>query len=252
MSAEDDMVDGKRWLRVAMHAHSEWSYDAKWPLARIAWVMPWFGADVVMMCEHDTGFPAERFDEYRAACAAASTAQCTIIPGIEYSDETNDVHLPTWGVDRFLGAARPVIETLSAASEAGGASVFAHPARHEAWERYEDTWTAHLAGIELWNRKTDGIAPGVEAIRLLKETGLSPVVAMDFHRRNQLWPLINLVEVGDGPLEEEIVAAMKAGRVTPLVFGEPVLDEEGDVTPQTYRRSESARLFVKRHVLRRH
>lgn len=239
-------------LRVVMHAHSEWSYDADWPLEKIARVMPRLGAQVVMMSEHDTGFPAERFDEYRAACAAASTPDCLLVPGIEYSDETNSVHLPTWGLDRFLGESRPTIEILQEVSAAKGASVFAHPARRDVWSIYDPEWSAHLCGLEIWNRKTDGIAPGREALVLLTKTGLPPVVGMDFHRRNQLWPLTNRIRI-DGPLSEAaLVAALRAGHMRPMAFGRPLIDETGQLEISRHLTAERLRRAVKRHVLRRH
>ncbi|MHA6262888.1 CehA/McbA family metallohydrolase domain-containing protein [Arenibacterium sp. CAU 1754] len=241
----------RQTVRVVMHAHSEWSYDAEWPLDRIAQVMPRFGAQVVMMCEHDTGFPADRWDEYRAACAVASTPDCLIVPGIEYSDENNDVHLPTWGIREFLGESRPVADLLADVTRYGGASVFAHPARRDVWRIYDPAWTPLLAGLEVWNRKTDGIAPGHEAMKLLPRTGLPPVVGMDFHRRNQLWPLTNLFEV-DGPITEaSLVAALRAGRVTPCAFGRPIVDASGTVRPGLHRHGETLRRGLKAIIKRK-
>lgn len=238
-------------VSVVMHAHSEWSYDADWPLDKIARVMPRLGAQVVMMCEHDTGFPAERFEDYRAACAAASTPQCLLVPGIEYSDETNSVHLPTWGLDQFLGESRPTLEILQKVSAAGGVSVFAHPARRDVWSIYDPGWSEHLTALEIWNRKTDGIAPGREALELLRNTRLPPVVGMDFHRRNQLWPLLNQIEI-DGPLNEaSLVAALRAGRMRPMAFGRPLVDETGQLRISKHQTAECIRRAIKRHVLRR-
>ena len=65
-----------------------------------------------MMTEHDQGFSADRFADYRAACAAASTPRCRLIPGIEYSSPENDVHILTWGMEGYLAEYRPVQETL--------------------------------------------------------------------------------------------------------------------------------------------
>jgi len=246
-----DQQNATQTVRVVMHAHSEWSYDASWPLERIARIMPRFGAQVVMMCEHDTGFPAERFDEYRAACAAASTENCLLIPGIEYSDQTNAVHLPTWGLTTFLGEARPTIETLRDVSAGHGASIFAHPARRDVWSLFDPAWAPFLSGLEVWNRKTDGIAPGEKAVEMLKHTGLQPVVGMDFHRRNQLWPLVNRFEIQGAASETSVVAALRAGRVVPCAFGRPLIDDSGVLHQSAHQRGEQVRRFLKRHVLRR-
>ena len=47
-------------VKAAFHVHSEWSYDAKLPLADIAALFRRHHFDVVFMCEHDRGFSAER------------------------------------------------------------------------------------------------------------------------------------------------------------------------------------------------
>ena len=232
-------------VRVVMHAHSEWSYDADWPLERIAQVMPRLGAQVVLMSEHDTGFPADRFAEYRAACQAASTSRCLLIPGIEYSDPQNDVHLPTWGVDRFLGESRPTPDLLHDVAAQGGASIFAHPARRDAWAKYDADWTGFLAAIEVWNRKSDGVAPGKEAIKLMRKTGLKPVVGMDFHRRNQLWPLTNRLTVRGEINERSITEALGNGQFVPCAFGFPVTDAKGEIRQTVHRKAEALRRALK-------
>lgn len=251
MTDAQDAHTGQQVVRVVMHAHSEWSYDADWPLERIAKVMPRFGAQVVMMCEHDTGFPADRWAEYRAACAAASTPDCLIVPGIEYSDENNDVHLPTWGLQDFLGESRPVIDTLRDVAQRRGASVFAHPARRDVWRIFDPAWTPLLAGLEVWNRKTDGIAPGHEALKLLPLTGLRPVVGMDFHRRNQLWPLTNRFEISGRLNEASLVEALRSGHVTPCAFGRPIVDMQGTVRPGLHQYGESLRRRLKTIIKRK-
>lgn len=183
----------KRW-RLACHIHSQWSYDADWPLHKLARLAEQWGVDALMMTEHDRGYDAARFGELAQACQAASTAQVRVVPGMEYSDPDNCIHILTWGVDHFLGQDRPTLETLHAVREAGGAAVFAHPARRSAWQRFDPQWAELLVGIELWNRKTDGVAPGVEARRLLsKYPTLLPFYGLDFHRNRQLFPLFMMV-----------------------------------------------------------
>src|SRR5690625_2953222 len=136
-------------LRVVLHAHSTWSYDGCWELSRIARLFGRLGADAVLMTEHDTGFPADRYEEYRAACDAASTSKCRLVPGVEYSNPDNSVHILTWGLDRFLGEARAVEATLEDVGAAGGAAIFAHPARRDAWQLFRESWVPLLHGIEI-------------------------------------------------------------------------------------------------------
>ena len=84
-------------VRVAAHVHSSWSYDAEWSLEEIARSFRRRRYDVVLMSEHDRGFNQERWIKYQKACAAESTGDILLIPGIEYEDADNVVHTPVWG-----------------------------------------------------------------------------------------------------------------------------------------------------------
>lgn len=207
-----------RSLRVVLHAHSTWSYDGHWSLPQIARFFGRFGVDAVLMSEHDTGFAPDRFEAYREACAAASTPKCRLIPGIEYSSPDNDIHILTWGLSRFLAEHRPVLETLDRVRTDGGVAIFAHPIRRQAFAKFDDRFIPLLDGIELWNRKSDGIAPGQEARTLLARTCLAPTVGCDFHRLRHFWPLWHEVEVEGENLEAGIVTALKERRARPQML----------------------------------
>ncbi len=229
-------------MRIVLHAHSEWSYDGSWTLPALARLFGRMGADAVLMTEHDTGFDPARFPEYRAACEAASTPACRLVPGIEYSSPDNAVHILTWGLTEFLAEGRPTLETLEQVAERGGAAVFAHPARREAWRLFDPAWVPLLSGIELWNRKTDGVGPGAEARRLLAETGLPATVGMDFHRARHLWPLDHALEAPPGAdAAAAAVAAIRAGALTPCAFRRPLTGAEGARPTPGHDRAERLR-----------
>lgn len=230
-------------MKLVLHAHSTWSYDGRWTLERIARLFGRLGVDAVMMTEHDTGFDPARFGEYRAACAAASTAKCRLIPGIEYSSPENDIHILTWGLDRFLAEHRPVAETLAAVAEAGGVAIFAHPVRRDAWAKFDPDWVPMLSGIEIWNRKSDGISWGSHARDLIAATGLPATVGVDFHRARQLYPLAHRLDPAPAglPLEAHLVACLRAGRHRPTAFGRPLLDAEGAPQGGLHPRLENLR-----------
>jgi len=233
-------------MKVVLHAHSTWSYDGHWTLDRIAQLFGRLGVDAVMMSEHDTGFDATQFADYRAACADASTPRCRLITGIEYSCPENDIHILTWGLDRFLAEHRPVAETLAAVAEAGGASILAHPVRREAWAKFDPAWAQMLSGIELWNRKSDGISWSARARDLIAATGLPATVGMDFHRARHLYPLTHRLDppAADLPLEAHLVAALRAGRHRPMAFGRPLLDPDGEPRGGLHPRFERLRRSV--------
>lgn len=235
-----------RSLSVVLHAHSTWSYDGRWTLAQIAKFFGRRGVDVVMMSEHDTGFAPDRFAEFRTACVQASTERCTLIPGIEYSCPDNDIHILTWGLDHFLAEHRPVLETLEKVQKAGGVAVFAHPIRREAYRKFQDAFVPYLAGIEVWNRKSDGIAPGAEAKKLITQTGLHATVGVDFHHLRHYWPLTHRAEVAGEDLERELVAEIRAGRLQPMIASQPVLTKNGEVSTPVSDRLEALRKGLKR------
>ena len=211
-------------LRIASHVHSDWSYDGRWTLEQISEAFGHRGYDAVLLAEHDRGFDAERWTQHRAACAAvnAGTHGARLVPGIEYSDPTNTVHIPVWGDIPFLGEALETAELLPAAQAAGGIAVLAHPGRRDAGRRLDPALLHHFTGIEIWNRKYDGYAPNRAAAALMRLTpGAIPMVSLDFHTARQFHPLAMLVEVPDEANESAICAALVARRARPLAFRLP-------------------------------
>lgn len=233
-------MSGARFDAV-LHAHSDWSYDGSWRLERIARLFGAIGARAVLMTEHDDTFSQDRLDEYRAACDAASSRRCRLVPGIEYSGPGNDVHILTWGVSRFLGSRRPVHEILDHVAAQGGVAVFAHPQRREVWRSFDPTWAPKLHGIEIWNRKSDGVAPFEEAIRLSETLGIAPTLGVDFHRLNQLYPLFCRVDGPGADPEAEAIAAIRARRLELIAAGGRI-GAGGDLRRGTGRHQRAERL----------
>lgn len=208
-------------LRVASHVHSDWSYDGRWTLEQISEAFGRRGYEAVLLAEHDRGFDASRWAGHRAACRSvnAGTHGAQLVPGIEYSDPTNTVHIPVWGDIPFLGEGLQTAELLSAAQAAGGIAVLAHPGRREAGRRLDPALLRHFAGIEIWNRKYDGYAPNRAAANLLRSAPAAiPMVSLDFHTARQFHPLAMLVEVPGEATEQAICSALAARRARPLAF----------------------------------
>jgi predicted metal-dependent phosphoesterase TrpH len=243
------------YVRTAMHVHSTWSYDGHWSLPKLARLYGALGVRAVLMTEHDTGFAPASFADYRAACAAASTSRCVLIPGIEYSSPDNDIHVLTWGLQTFLAEHRPVSETLAAVRDQGGAAVLAHPVRREAWRVFDPDWTLYLAGIELWNRKADGVSWGEEALGLIRQTGLPATVGQDFHRWRHLYPLTQVFQLEDEPnrehMEEALLAALKQGLTEPQAFRRGILNDLKQPGPIVHPALEVVRRRVRDTVRKR-
>lgn len=206
----------------ACHAHSIWSYDGSWELKDLAQGFRARGYRVLLMTEHDRGFTSERLTAYREACRAASSSEMLVVPGIEYSDAANCVHVLVWGPVPFLGEGLPTGEMLEAAHGAGGLAVLAHPSRREAWRKFEPSWATHLLGIERWNRKYDGWAPSTDSPTLLSETRPVEFVGLDFHTKRQFFPLAMALDISREITEDTVLEALRARRCSARAFGVPV------------------------------
>jgi predicted metal-dependent phosphoesterase TrpH len=203
----------------ACHVHSDLSYDGSVTLEALSDKFSRAGYRVLLMTEHDRGFSPERLRQLRQRCDAVSTKDLLVVPGIEYSDASNQVHILTWGDVPFLGENLPTTETLHKVKEAGGVAVFAHPFRRNAWQRFEPSWGEALAGIEVWNRKYDGFAPNRIAQELQQRVGAIPFVGLDFHTQRQFFPLAMAMEIDSAATEESVLGCIRARRLDPRVFG---------------------------------
>ncbi|BBH68019.1 hypothetical protein ACTI_47040 [Actinoplanes sp. OR16] len=229
-------------VRVAAHVHSAWSDDATWKLPDIAAAFAERGFRVVLLADHSREFQPERLDEYAAACAAASTDEVLLVPGIEYNDPDNVVHVPVWGQVPFYGHAPDITELLGKVAADGGVAVLAHPWRRDAWRRYDPVWTELLTGVEVWNRKYDGLAPNRRAAELARREGLRPFASVDFHTRRQLFPLgVDLTLDGDTIDRDAVERALKAGRFTPMFRDRPIASVLRGVDGTVLRGVELAR-----------
>ena len=201
-------------ISAACHIHSEWSYDGKWTLPILVSEFSHRRYRVLMVTEHDRGFNESKYIEYKEKCEQASSNNMLVLPGIEYSDINNIIHVLVWGLVPFLGESVPTIELLQTVKEYNGVAVFAHPSRLQAWRLFDPCWCGYLDGIEVWNRKADGWAPSREAIRLIQETNILPFVGLDFHDKKQMFPLSMDLETSDPVTEETILDCFKKRKFT--------------------------------------
>jgi predicted metal-dependent phosphoesterase TrpH len=233
-------------VRAAAHVHSEWSYDASWALEALAQAFARRRYDVVLMAEHDRGFDAERWQGYREACAAASDGRILLVPGMEYEDADNVVHVAVWGeAAPYFGHGRETLETLEDARSAGCTAVFAHPWRRDASTRFRPEWAPLLSAVEIWNRHYDGVAPSREGLRLSQEHGLAPFVSLDFHTRRQFFPLAMELEVDGALTASAVYAALAAGRFRPAALRMSALRFTHGAPGATARGLERARRAVR-------
>jgi hypothetical protein len=201
------------------HVHSLWSYDGSWSLEELSAKFSGRGCRILMMTEHDRGFTVSRLNEYREACAKVSSNEILLVPGIEYSDPANRVHILVWGDLPFLGEGLPTTEMLKRVKAADGVAVLAHPSRKNAWQCFESQWAGQLLGIEVWNRKYDGWAPSETASPLLETADAIPFVGLDFHTQRQSFPLAMVLDMQSEVTEAGTLDCLRARRCHPRVFG---------------------------------
>jgi hypothetical protein len=228
-------------IRAACHVHSDWSYDGKWSLPEIAAGFSRRGYQVVMITEHDQGFDESRRQKHREACRQASTEKILLVPGIEYSDVSNTLHFLVWDNVPFIGTGLTADEILKAAQNTGAIVVFAHPSRRNAWKLFDPAWADKLAGIEVWNRKTDGWAPSRDAWPLLRGLRAQPFVGMDFHDPRQFFSLATIMEVESSISEETVLAAIRAGRCASEAFGCAIRRFSEGIVGLSVKKAESLR-----------
>lgn len=220
-------------LRIALHAHSIYSYDGRHSLASISRLFGLAGFDAVLLSEHDRGFTDEKYEAYCRACrrVQAARGRAMLVPGIEYSDPDNVVHLVAWGVGRFLGEGRPSLEVCRDVRSEDGLVFFAHPERQDAWRRLTPELASYLDGIEVWNRKTDGFAASARAADAAGRLGLPATYGIDFHRLAHLFPIG--VQIETELNESEILSSLGRGDFEPIAFS---------INSTTYLQSFAARV----------
>lgn len=214
-------------LNVYSHIHSTFSYDGKWPLEKVVSRFRYLGADILLCSEHSQRIGTGGYSEFRRKCRELSTDRLRVVAGIEYSTQKNYIHFPTWGLDEYLGEELHPEDILAAAKDKQAFCIMAHPDRRDAWKDFKSEWSATgLTGIEIWNRKTDGLAPSANAIRLAREHALNPIASVDFHDGKQLYPLYNVLHADRELLGEpdgEIIRFIRQNPMIPMVSGVQVL-----------------------------
>jgi predicted metal-dependent phosphoesterase TrpH len=207
--------------RAATHIHSEWSHDGAWSVIKIAHLFRCLNYHAIFMAEHDVSLDEISWTLYCKECRQASRDKFLVIPGIEYSDPSNSIHVLVWGIEQFLGKRMPIQHTLAKTKDLGGIAVWAHPIQKNTQESFRPEWFKLLFGIEEWNRKADGIAPSEEATQLRKEYDLVPFYGLDFHRLNQLFPLGMNILIDNCLTVTNVISAVSKRQCYPELIGVP-------------------------------
>jgi hypothetical protein len=106
-----------------------------------------------------------------------------------------------------------------------------------------------LDGVEIWNRKADGLLPTKAYFEFARSRGLAPTVGMDLHEWRQVFPMWNEIDVARGPLDASIVAtALRQRQISPAcLFGRfaPGLEGGFSMTLKILACAERARRILR-------
>src|SRR4051812_28074773 len=108
----------------AIHIHSRYS-DGELTLPELRDVYRAEGCAFVAMTDHAESFHAESLERYVAECAALSTPDFLMIPGLEFAC-LNRMHILGIGVP-VLAMTREPEPVIAHIEKHGGISVIAHP-----------------------------------------------------------------------------------------------------------------------------
>jgi len=234
--------------RILLHNHSTWS-DGHMSLNAIARLGEYLHVSAVVMSEHDYYFSPTKWQDYIEACRQASTPRCAIIPGIEYSSPNDDIHIVTMGTPHYHGARKDLVETISALRAEGGAAILAHPRRRDCFDKVSRELISVLDGIEIWNRKVDGLKPVEAYFKFALNHSLATTVVMDLHTWRQIFPMWNEIGAGAQILDGNIVAtALRKRQISPAcVLGKlrPGLERGSSLSLKTLAVAERSRLFLR-------
>ena len=176
-------------MKCVAHVHSDWSYDGHYSLLELKEIFKRWGVKCLLMSEHDRTFNSEKWDRYQKACDAESDNNFLIIPGIEYSCPNNIIHILVWGNLPFMGAGLEPHLLFDKLQKHKYFAVWAHPEHKKAYRIFDDNWLKFLHGIEIWNRKSNGIKPSRLSYYLAKKHSLILFGGPDFHTLKQAFPL---------------------------------------------------------------
>ncbi|MGB9714250.1 MAG: PHP domain-containing protein [Candidatus Bathyarchaeales archaeon] len=110
------MVVGLLRVKIDIHVHTRYSYDAIIKLEELVFYVKKRGLDGIAITDHDT---------IEGAIKMAGTAHCLVIPGIEVT--SLDGHVIGLNVEELIPPKLSVDETMDRIHEAGGIAVACHP-----------------------------------------------------------------------------------------------------------------------------
>jgi len=195
-----------------LHAHSEYSYDAKVPLEVLKAAFLKEGFRFACMTEHTDDLSPEAAQAFIHACERLSDENFTFLPGFEMP--YLNTHILLLGVHHYTFDQHDLRGSLERATAQGARAVIAHPYRNGF--RVDDVMHTYCIGAEVWNSQYDGKQfPRPWAISWFRKlrkhhSNFYAFGGMDLHRLSHLGgPRLRIDS--DDLQEDAILSALSAG-----------------------------------------
>lgn len=202
-------------VRGLLHVHTNFSHDGRWTPYEMASFLRGRGYQFVCVTEHSQDMDESKIEQLCEFCAAGSSSDFCLIPGIEYSC-SHLLHIAGVGCTLRLDVSDPV-QVAHSIRSAGGFAVLAHP-RRIGWLCADSLFHA-VNATEVWNIRYDGkflplpaSLEFLESARALNREVLA-AIGHDLHSKNGFYAAGIALRVG--ALDRQaILNALKAGEYT--------------------------------------
>jgi predicted metal-dependent phosphoesterase TrpH len=187
-------------LKGVLHVHSHFS-DGEESLENVVETLKRAGMQFVAVSDHAEVFNDDRVAEYVSLCAALSSSEFLVIPGLEFALQGGYIHILGYGINQRIRF-KAMDELVDGIHAAGGIAVLAHPP--VGCTNMIGSIKTKLDGVEVWNIRYDGVhAPRAESFQLLRRlrtvnTDIAAFCGVDLHEAAQ----------AERPVYVEVNAAM--------------------------------------------
>ncbi|HEX4799407.1 MAG TPA: PHP domain-containing protein [Candidatus Paceibacterota bacterium] len=202
-------------IRGIIHAHSNYSYDAKLSLVRLREEYIRAGLRFACMTEHTDAMSVESARSFVRECELLSDEQFIFIPGFEVPYKR--AHVLMIGQRIFFDAYAPTIEVLRRWTKECPMVILAHPVRNHF--EVDEGLLSEIDALEVWNQQYEGKrVPRTRSLRLFKtlrekKIELLATGGVDFHRREHLGAPFVTCEVAILN-ESQIIEQLRKGAYT--------------------------------------
>lgn len=203
-----------------LHAHSNYSYDAKLSLRELKSLCREHGLSFVCMTEHTDELTKERAMQFVDECGRESDASFMFIPGFEVPYRLPGgahAHVLMIGMRSFHEKYAPNLETLKPWTDEAEFVVLAHPVRNQF--DVDDGLLGSIDALEVWNQQYEGKrAPRTRSLHLFgalkkMKPELLAIGGVDLHRKEHIGAPIVTLSIGSLS-EADILEKLKVGAFT--------------------------------------